>query len=202
MENKLYAELDGGGEKMATNAAHKYGLCSQITGGAVYSDDAGRAVDEIHDEKIDVLADLIDELQGKNVLIAYNFRHELDRLRRRFPKAPYIGAGVSDKQTAAIVADWNRGNVPILLGHPASIGHGLNLQSGGRIVIWFTLSDSLELYLQFNRRIHRQGADGPTTVYHLIAVDTVDGLKLLRLRNKDYKQKTLLDALRAYRERP
>lgn len=144
----------------------------------------------MHDAKIDALRDLIDELCGEPVLLAYQYRSDLERLRTAFPRARVL-----DKDPETIRA-WNAGRVPMLIAHPASAGHGLNLQAGGRVVVRFGLDWSLELYQQFNARPHRQGQGKPVMIYHIVARESVDELILMRLGSKRSVQDVLLDALK------
>ncbi len=204
MEKDMFAFLDQekGDALVANGASSAYGKCRQIASGVVYSGDGilePVVTKQLHTSKLDALGGIVDELQGKPVFVAYNYRHELDALVKKF-KAPYIGGGVSAGEGARLVAAWNRGELPMLLAHPASAGHGLNLQKGpGRHIVWYSLTDDLENYLQFNRRIRRQGVDSKVFVYHLMAEGTVDVAIKGRLGQKDETQGSLLDALLRYR---
>ena len=203
MEKKMFAFLDDGEDVLISkSAAATYGMLRQLASGMIYVGDKipdSRIAKHVHSEKLDALSDIVDELQGKPVFVAYNYRHELDALIERF-KAPYIGGGVSISRGADLVKQWNRGELPMLLAHPASVGHGLNLQKGpGRHIVWFSLTDNLENYLQFNRRIRRQGVDSKVFVYHLMARNTIDVAIKGRLESKNQVQGGLLDALLAYR---
>ncbi len=155
----------------------------------------------LHDEKTDALADLVEELQGQPLLVAYDFNHDLERIRARLGDAPHLGSGMSGREAQAIEKAWNRGEVPVLLGHPQSVGHGLNLQgSGCRHVCWYSLTWDFELYDQFIRRVRRQGAKTDRVfVHHIIAKNTVDQNILWALRRKDKTQRALLDALKQLR---
>lgn len=195
IETEMFAEL-AGAEVTAWNAAAVSNKCRQICQGAVYPDQdpssaaPARGWAHIHDAKIDALADLLDELPGEPVLVAYQYRHDLERLLARFPRARVL-----DKDPATI-RDWNAGRIRLLLAHPASAGHGLNLQSGGHVLVWFGLDWNLELYLQFNARLHRQGQARPVMVYHIVVRNSVDELVLQRLVDKRSVQDILLDALK------
>lgn len=209
MEQRMFAELDAG-EVTAVSAGVASMKCRQIANGGIYRDRAERAMAKtkreewalIHDAKTDALEDLVEELAGQPLLIAYEFNHDLERLRARFGKdLPYIGAGVSPKQTAELEAAWNRGELPIMAGHPASIGHGLNLQRAGNHVAWYSITWDLELYDQFLRRVRRQGNKHTHVFLHrFIASQTVDELVVASLRFKDRTQTTFLDALSTYRK--
>ncbi len=163
------------------------GKLMQITNGAAY-DENGVARD-IHDHKLDKLEDLIEAANGQPVLIFYSFKHDLARIQKRF--------GARHLQTAADIADWNAGKIPVLAAHPASAGHGLNLQDGGHQIIWFGLPWSLELYQQANARLHRQGQKHPVVVHHIIAEDTIDEQVLAVLGGKAGCQNALLEAVKA-----
>jgi hypothetical protein len=214
MEKEFFIELDGS-EVSAEAAAQASAKCHQIANGYVYEDvPEGLDEDEIrafkrtrkaiyvHKAKIEALRDLIDELNGKPLLIAYHYKHDLKALRKLLGKdVPYIGSGVSPSQAKSIEADWNAGKLPILLGHPASMGHGLNLQECGNDVCFFSLTWDLELYDQFFRRIYRQGVKGNRVrVHHLIAERTTDEAMMLRLGERAREQHDLRTALKKYRK--
>lgn len=208
METLLFAELDGEELTVPTKSS-AYNSCHQIANGAVYRPTqlledivptSKRKVILLHKKKIEALTEIISELQGKPVLVAYHFKHDLTALLELFgKKTPYIGSGVKPKEGMKHIDNWNKKKIPILLGHPQSMSHGLNLQSGGLDIIWFSLTDDLENYIQFNRRIYRQGVKKAVRVHHIIAEDTVDVAILARTRKKDKRQKSLLDALKEYR---
>jgi SNF2 family DNA or RNA helicase len=198
MEKQLFVELDDEQKVAAATSGVAYNYCCQIANGAIYNE--RKEVQQIHDAKVEATADLVDELQGKPVLIAYRFKHDLENLLKQFPKAAVIGR-CSAKQDAEYIAEWNKGQVPILIAQSAAIAHGLNLQHGGHDIIWYGLTDNLEDYIQFNRRIYRQGVEGQVRIHHLVAKDTVDEAIMARLRRKDKSQTALLDALKEYRNR-
>jgi SNF2 family DNA or RNA helicase len=179
------------GEISAPNAAALVNKLLQAANGTVY--DAGGTWHHLHDAKLDALEDLI-EAAGEPVLVAYQYRADLDRLLTRFPQAKEV-------RWPGVIDAWNRREVPVLLAHPASAGHGLNLQAGGRHVIWFGLTWSLEQYLQFNARLHRQGQTGRVIVHHLVAQDTADALVMAALTRKAVNLNALLDALREPRRK-
>jgi len=198
LENDLFTEIENESVTVQS-AASAYSICHQAANGAFYKETGVKDFYHLHDEKLHALEDLIDELHGKPTLVAYNFQHDLERIQKHFKKLPYIGSGVTPKESDKIIDKWNQGEIPILLGHPASIGHGLNLQSAGNDIIWFSLTDNLENYIQFNRRIWRQGVKGQVRIHHIVAKDTVDNAIMTRLKNKDENQTSLLNALRDYR---
>ena len=194
-EKKKYEELKKDlilqlpdGEITAANAASLSGKLSQLANGAVYSDD--ESVLEIHQRKLDALEDIIESANGKPVLVAYWFRHDLERIKKRFD--------VREIKTAKDIADWNHGSIPIAVIHPASAGHGLNLQQGGSALVWFGITWSLELYQQTNARLWRQGQSAETVVItHIIAKDTIDERIIKALKTKDTSQSALIDAVKA-----
>ena len=211
LEKEFLAVLDSGETLTAPSTAVALGRCAQLANGAVYKrpviSDEGLALDkreweEVHTAKLDALEDLVEELQGSPLLVAYRFQHDLFRLRARLGKdVPYIGSGVSGAQTADIVQRWNAGEIPVLLGHPQSMGHGLNMQGAGSHVCWYALGYDYELYDQFNRRVLRQGnTHKAVTVHRLVATRTVDEAMVAALRRKGQKQSALLDALNTYRK--
>ena len=175
-------EIDAG------NAAALANKLSQMANGAVYGED--KRVFPIHDRKLDALEDLIEAANGKPVLVAYWFKHDLERIQKRF--------NVREIKTSRDIADWNKGNIPVAVIHPASAGHGLNLQAGGSTLIWFGLTWSLELYQQTNARLWRQGQKSKTVViHHIIAENTIDERIMNALRKKDKTQSALIDAVKA-----
>lgn len=173
---------------VADSAAVLSSKLLQLANGAVY--DEVKQVQYIHDDKLDALEELVEQANGKPVLVFYNFRHDLDRLKERFKDAVHL-------QTDEEYRRWNKGEIPILLTHPASAGHGLNMQDGGNIIIWFGLTWSLELYQQANARLHRQGQKQTVHVYHIIADDTVDERVMKALKSKTLTQDELMEAVKA-----
>jgi SNF2 family DNA or RNA helicase len=166
----------------AANAAALSGKLLQMANGAVYDAD-GEAI-QIHDRKLDALEDLIEASNGKPVLIAYWYRHDMERIRRRF--------SIREIKTDKDIDDWNAGNIPVAVIHPASAGHGLNLQAGGSTLIWFGLTWSLELYQQTNARLWRQGQKSAVVIHHIICKDTIDEDVMLALRKKKKTQDGLM----------
>jgi SNF2 family DNA or RNA helicase len=145
---------------------------------------------ETHREKLDALEDIIDDNPGENILVAYNYKSDLERIKIKFPKARVL-----DKNPQTI-QDWNAGKIPLLLAHPQSAGHGLNLQHGGATIVWFGLNWSLELDQQFNGRLHRQGQERPVRVIRIVAAGCLDERVLQVLAIKDAVQSNLLAALK------
>lgn len=181
----------GGEEIDAMNAAALSNKLLQMANGAVYDD--RHTGHQIHDRKLDALEDLIEAANGRPVMVCYWFRHDLERIRRRFP-------AVRELKTAQDIEDWNAGKIPVALVHPASAGHGLNLQYGGCTLIWFGLTWSLELYQQTNKRLHRQGQKNTVVIHHIVADGTIDELVLAALHRKDKTQAALIAAVKAVLE--
>ena len=175
-------------EATAANAASLSNKLSQMANGAVYSDD--ESVIEIHDRKLDALEDIIESMNGRSLLVAYWFNHDLARIRKRFE--------IREIKSSEDISDWNGGKIPVALIHPASAGHGLNLQSGGSTLVWFGLTWSLELYQQTNARLWRQGQTADTVVIqHIIAKGTIDEQIMKALKTKDTTQAALITAVKA-----
>ena len=181
----------GGEEIDAMNAAALSNKLLQMANGAVYDD--RHTGHQIHDRKLDALEDLIEAANGRPVMVCYWFRHDLERIRRRFPT-------VRELKTAQDIEDWNAGKIPVALVHPASAGHGLNLQYGGCTLVWFGLTWSLELYQQTNKRLHRQGQRDTVVIHHIVADGTIDELVLAALHRKDKTQAALIAAVKAVLE--
>ena len=189
-ELKRKKVLQLGDEKVtAKNAASLCGKLSQLANGAIYDEDGN--ILEVHERKLDALEDLIEEANGKPTLVAYWFRHDYERIKKRIP-------GVREIKTSEDIKDWNDKKIRVGLIHPASAGHGLNLQQGGSYMIWFGLTWSLELYEQTNARLWRQGQKSQTVVIkHIIAKGTVDEMIYEALINKHVTQSALMNAVRA-----
>lgn len=174
-------------EITAANAAVLSGKLLQMANGAIYDEDRQQV--HIHDRKLDALEDLIEGANGKPVLVAYWFKHDLDRIRTRFK--------VREIKSSADIRDWNNGEIPVAVIHPASAGHGLNLQSGGSTLVWFGLTWSLELYQQTNARLWRQGQSETVVIHHIVAKGTVDEHVLKALQSKEKTQDSLIAAVKA-----
>ena len=172
----------------AINAASLSNKLLQMANGAIY--DENKEVIAIHEKKLEALEDLIESANGKPVLIAYWYKHDLERIRDKFKEARCI-------KTSQDIDDWNAGKIDIGLIHPAGAGHGLNLQEGGATLIWFGLTWSLELYQQTNARLHRQGQLATVIVHHIVCKDSIDEDVLLALERKDETQSSLINALKA-----
>lgn len=175
---------------LADQAAALTNKLLQMANGAVYDDQGD--VFHIHDAKLDALEEIVEACHGAPLLVFYTYKHDLARICERFPDAKTLF------DSNEMIAAWNRGEIPMLLCHPASAGHGLNLQYGGHIIVWFGLPWSLELYQQANDRLHRMGQEHGVIVHHIVCRDTMDEKVLAALQRKDLTQRALLDALKQY----
>lgn len=185
--DQILQATDEDGEIVAQNAASLTNKLLQYANGAIYGED--RTVRHIHDVKLDALEELVEAAAGEPVLVLYAYQHDADRIRARLP-------GCRSLDTSDDITAWNAGEIPIALAHPASVGHGLNLQYGGHIIIWFGLTWSLELYQQANERLNRPGQTQVCRVYHLVVKGTHDERVLTALERKDVTQAALIDALK------
>ena len=187
LKQELILQLPDG-EVTAANAAALTGKLAQLANGAIYAD-TGEVV-EFHERKLDALEDIIESANGKPLLVAYWFRHDLQRIRERFD--------VRELKSSKDIADWNAGKIPVAVIHPASAGHGLNLQAGGSTLVWFGLTWSLELYQQTNARLWRQGQSaGTVVIQHIVTKGTIDERILKALQAKDRMQSALIEAVKA-----
>lgn len=186
MKSEMVLSLKGK-EIDAVNAAALSNKLLQMANGAVYDGNGG--VVRIHDRKLDALEDIIEASNGKPVLIAYWYKHDLERIMERFPAIQL--------DNAESIKRWNDGEIPVAVIHPASAGHGLNLQAGGSCLVWFGLTWSLELYQQTNARLWRQGQRDTVIIHHIVAKDTIDEQVMKALKQKDKTQTALIDAVKA-----
>ena len=179
-------------EITAANVAALSGKLSQLANGAIYDDDK-RAI-QIHDRKIDALEDIIESMNGKPLLVAYWFKHDYDRIAERLSelKVPFAKLDTDES-----IEKWNRSEIPVALIHPASAGHGLNLQSGGSTLVWFGITWSLELYQQTVARLWRQGQKQTVVVQHIITKNTIDENIMAALEKKEHTQSALIEAVKA-----
>lgn len=212
LENDLIARLEKNTVR-AANAASASMKCRQVANGGIYVDQEVQALVklpkserdwvDLHDLKTDVVEELVEELQGSPLLVAYDFNHDLARLQARFGKdVPYIGSGVSPKKSKVIEDAWNRGELPLLLAHPQSAGHGLNLQESGYHVAWHSMTWDYELYDQFIRRIRRSGQKSKRVyIHHIMASGTIDEVMLMALKSKNRGQQALFTALKSLSRR-
>jgi SNF2 family DNA or RNA helicase len=193
--SKIYKKLEKDlllpfeeGDIVADTAANLTNKLLQMANGAVY--DENGVFKEIHDEKLKALEDVIEAANGRPVLVFYNYRHDLKRIKVKYPEARTLES--SDE-----IEEWNNGHIPILLVHPKSAGHGLNLQFGGHILVWFGLTWSLEEYQQANARLYRQGQQNHVIVHHLVTKDTIDEDVMKSLEGKAVGQEALITAVKA-----
>lgn len=210
IEDDLITAIEGGEVLSAPTASAARGKCAQIAGGAVYKNAEGvekRQEDDfvdIHDVKLEALAEFLDEQQGQPTLVLYWYRHELLRIRKYLGKKYGELHSISEatlKKGKELEDAWNRNELPVLLANPASVGHGLNMQEGQAAhLVWFTLPDDFDIYDQTNRRLRRQGSKVETVFAHrILARDTVDMAKIKMLAQKGMNQKDFLDAMKSYR---
>jgi SNF2 family DNA or RNA helicase len=192
-EEEQVLNLSNGEEITALNAGALYNKLSQFANGAIYYDEE-KNFHELHKAKLEALEDIVDTSQGNNLLVFYWFKHDLQRLKKRFPKARTL-------KTRQDILDWNNGKIAIALAHPASTGHGLNLQTGGSICIWYSLTWDLQLYQQANKRLHRPGQTKTVIILHLVCAGTIDELILKALKEKTTGQDALMHAVRWLQEK-
>lgn len=197
IEKEFIHELDTGVVK-AGSAAIATSKIRQVAAGGVYLSDKDQ-YENIHMQKAEAVRDLVEQMQGQPALIAYEFKHDLERLRKVFGKdVPYIGGGVSAQRGRELENLWNAGELPVLCLHPQSAAHGLNLQESGHAVIWHTLTWNYELYDQLNRRVWRQGQKKNVFIYHIIMENTIDVAVYRALQRKNNTQETFFSQLQAY----
>lgn len=193
MKKELILHLTDGEITVANAASLSNKLC-QLANGAIYDDE--KNVVKIHDRKLDALEDIVESMNGKPLLVAYWFRHDYDRMAERLAK---LNVSFAKLDTDKSIESWNKGEIPVALIHPASAGHGLNLQQGGSTLVWFGLTWSLELYQQTNARLYRQGQGSDTVVIqHIVAKGTIDEQIIQALKAKDKTQSALIDAVKAH----
>lgn len=200
LEEQMFTELDGGHEIEAFNAASKTIKCLQLANGALYIDEKREQFAELHDLKLQALDDVIEEAAGMPVLVAYHFKSDLARLKKAFPKGRALDANPKT------IKDWNAGEIPVLFAHPQSAGHGLNLQDGGNILVFFSHWWNLEERLQIIERIGptrqmQAGHDRPVFIYNIVARDTVDELVIERVESKREVQDILMSAMKTRRKK-
>lgn len=206
LERELFVELEESNtEVIVGSAGAKYVSCKGFANGGIYEqiDEDTRETHHIHDDKVKALEEIVTALQGRPLLVAYQFQHDLARIRKNkaFKDAPVINGSVSGPATEELIKKWNLGQIPVLLVQPQSLSHGVNMQKGGHDIAWFGLTDNLEIYLQFIGRLHRQGVKKTVTVHRILSRNTVDEAIRDRIESKDNSQKALLHALQKYRQR-
>ena len=196
METESAIEVENKGLVIASTKGVANMKLRQIVSGSVYDED--RNVISIHDEKLDAVIELVEELQESPCIICYEFTHELQALQKVFPKAPHIGGKVSPQRGKEIEDEWNAGELPVLLGQTAAIAHGLNLQESGTDLIMFSMTWNLEDYEQVIQRLWRQGQKNPVRIHHIVATNTIDEVIVETVNEKDITQQGLLNALQSY----
>lgn len=198
LESDLIAQIEGN-TVTASNVAVASLKCRQVASGGIYADaEVGekRRTLDVHSAKTEALCDLVDELQGSPLLIAYEFEHDLQRIRKALGDVPAINGSSTQVQSTRLVEQWNAGTLPLLAGHPAAMGHGLNLQASGSHIAWYSLTWDFELYDQLVRRVWRQGQKNRVVVHRILARKTVDEAVVKALGSKKRKQDALFDALK------
>lgn len=188
LEREYVLELKDS-DVVASNAATLSNKLLQLSNGAIY--DENNEPQEIHQAKLEALERIVEDAQGQSVLVFYQYKHDLERIQKHFKQAKKIDVADGDIQ------EWNDGKIPLLLAHPQSAGHGLNLQQGGHIIVWFGLTWSLEYYQQANARLDRQGQTQPVIVHHIVTKDTIDEQVIKALQNKEIGQEALMAAVKA-----
>ena len=200
LEAEFITDLENG-VVVASSAAVACGKLRQMASGGIYlHGEEKRVTHHLHDAKTEALQEIVEELQGQPVFIAFEFHHDLERMRRAFPNLPAIHGGTPEKECARLIAAWNAGELPMLAAHPAAVGHGLNLQGGSCAnIVWYTPTFHFENYEQFNRRVYRQGNKAERVIVHrILARKTVDEAVARSIHSKDKTQRALFDALKEY----
>lgn len=188
LEREYVLELEES-DVVASNAATLSNKLLQLANGAIYDEFGDRW--EIHQEKLNALERIVEDAQEQPVLVFYQYKHDLERIQKKFKQAKKLDV------TAGDIQDWNDGKISLLLAHPQSAGHGLNLQQGGHIIVWFGLTWSLEYYQQANARLDRQGQKQPVIVHHIVTENTIDEQVMKALQNKEVGQEALMAAVKA-----
>ncbi len=217
IESQMFVEFEAADEStrgiLINSSGGKYAACKGLANGGLYEypewdqekQKKNRATHHLHEQKTAALMELIGELQGKPLIVAYQFDHDVERIERRLKaeklKFATIKGGVSAKKSDAIIDQWNAGKLDVLVVQPQALSHGANLQFCGNDLVWYGLTDRPEVYQQFNKRLHRQGVVGTVRIHHILAERTVEEAVLERLQDKDATQKALFKALERYRER-
>lgn len=200
LEKEMFLRMDDGESVEVFNAAALSTKCHQAANGAMYIEPKSPKWSLLHDQKLDALEDIVEESGGQPILCLTAFKHDRERIMKKFPGAEFIGGTMTQATIEDMVDRWTRGEIPLLVGHPASIGHGLNLQYGGHIMVWFGLNWSLELYEQAVARLDRQGQTQPVMIHRLIVRSTVDEVIRAAIETKAYTQNGLRQALESYRK--
>jgi len=201
LERKMLLEFDSGHELEIENEASLVNRCLQFAAGACFKAPGCPEWENIHDLKLDALANVVEEAAGKPVLVLYQFRHDAQKIMKEYPHARLINSGIVESDFIHLILDWNEGRVPMLIGHPLSIGHGLNIQAGSNTLVWYGINWRLDLYEQAIARLRRQGQTRPVIVNRIMMRDTADELQRIALELKSADQGGLRAAVQAYRNR-
>ena len=192
-KDENYLKICEGSELTAASASVLANKLLQFSNGAVFNKEGSKDFVELHSSKLDALDEIVKDNTGENILVAYNYKHDLERLKKRFPLARVLSRDTNVNQ---VISDWNNKKIEMLIAHPASAGHGINLQKGGALLIWFGLNWNLELYQQFNGRLDRQGQDNVVRIIHLVTEGTLDEKVINVLAGKEATQTKLINALK------
>jgi len=202
IETEMRVELESGGEVEIFNQASLSNRCLQYAGGGIYKQPGLPEWEHIHDVKLDALEDIVEESAGKPILVLYGFQHEARRIQKRFKGSLWISSKTSETDFNQAITDWNTGKLTMIVGHPASMGHGIDrLQASCHTIVWFGLPWSLELYDQSNKRIHRQGQQHPVVCHRLMMHDTVDDAVAAALLAKATDEMSVRNAIEMYLEK-
>jgi SNF2 family DNA or RNA helicase len=201
MERKMLLEFDSGHELEIDNEASLINRCLQFAAGACFKAPGMPEWENIHDLKLDALAEVMEEAAGKPVLVLYQFRHDAQKIMKKYPHARLINSHLSEADLNQLIFEWNLGLIPLLIGHPLSIGHGLNIQAGSNTLVWYGINWRLDLYDQAIARLRRQGQTLPVIVNRIMTRDTADELQRIALEMKATNEYEMRAAIQAYRER-
>lgn len=199
MEREMLLEFDSGHELDIHNAASLVNRCLQFANGACYMKPDNPQWENIHDLKIEALQDAVSEAQGKPVLVMYEFIHDAEKILKKFKHAVRIHSQINESDFNKLVEDWNAGSIQMLIGHPASIGHGLNIQAGSNHLVWYGLNWSLDLYQQAIARLRRQGQTLPVNMTRILTRNTLDEAVMIALESKAAEEKGIRQAIEQYR---
>jgi len=199
LEKDFFISLDESTSVEAFSAATLSMKLRQFIQGGMYTDDKGTYM-KIHSEKLDKLVEMVEDADGQGILCPIQFKFELELIRKAYPKVPAIVGGVNMKEATKHIRDWNEKKLPLLLCHPASLSHAVNMQHGSHIIVWYALPWSAEQYLQLNKRVDRNGQKHPVMIYHLCMTNTVDVGIMRALRSKIQNQKKFLDFIKDYHD--
>ena len=201
LEKDFFLELDSGATIDIGSEASKINRCLQVANGAVYLRPGEPEFERIHDAKLKALDEVIEEAAGQPVLLAFQFQHDAHQIRKKYKHAKWISSKLKENEMLSLQSDWDEGKLQLVIGHPQSMGHGLNLQSGGNILVWYGLNWSQDLYSQTLARLRRQGQTKPVTVHRILARDTIDDVQRLALLEKGEREFSLRKAISAYRKK-